>query len=222
MTPIRFLLITLTLLTGNAFAKPNCDQVKAVVSEGDIIYLGLDNPFYERVARATGSWVSHVGFAMRDTNGEWGVYESKVPLSAFTPLCDYLDRGAENQVAIRRLPGLTADDLTALRAEADARMGFLYHLGFDYDSSRTFCSKFVYDVFAMAFLRRGKVVEIGTIETFGELLLTAERNLNRSEYENLLQFWQAWFLPIGGIPTERRTVTPHSQWIDSDLIDVPL
>jgi hypothetical protein len=75
-------------------------------------------------------------------------------------------------------------------------MGRWYHLGFNYDSRRMFCSKFVHEVF-----REALGVEIGTVQTFGELL--------ECKPDQALGFWKLWF--FGRIPWTRRTVTPASQ-----------
>ncbi len=201
----------------------DCERIESRLHEGDIIFLGLDSPFFKRVARATNSWVSHVGFAMRSIQGQWIVYESKIPFSTKTPLCQYLKRAAPGEIAVRRFMGeLTDEDLKEIRAEAEARLGILYHQGFNYDSTRQFCSKYVHDVFAMALSRRGRAVQIGVVETFADVLARAKRELNAGEYENLLSFWQTWFLPVGGIPFDRRTITPHSLLIDDDLVTIQL
>ncbi len=89
-----------------------------------------------------------------------------------------------------------------LLAAAQERMGKWYHLGFDYDSPRQYCSKFVYQVY-----RQALGVELGKLQTLEQLL-------NENPQANV-SFWRAWY--FGFIPWNRRTVTPASQLIDPQL-----
>jgi hypothetical protein len=90
-----------------------------------------------------------------------------------------------------------------VQAEAARRMGKWYHLGFDLDSPRQFCSKFVYEIY-----RDALGVNVGTVESFRDLL---QRNPSYP-----LAFWKLWFL--GRIPWERRTITPGTQY-ESALLE---
>ncbi len=169
---------------------------------GDLVFIRVANFLYRRVADATGSWTSHVGMIDHREGDEWVLAESKVPLSRYCPLTQFLQRSEGGRHAILRLrnpPDEAAQ--RRLQAEAARRIGIGYHLGFDLDSRRQFCSKFVYEVY------RGALgLEVGTVLTFAELL---ERNPMSP-----LAFWRFWFL--GRIPWTRRTITPRSQ-LESDL-----
>jgi hypothetical protein len=187
-----------------AQAKPvDCRSLEPKLKSGDLIFLSIDNIFFENVAKATNTWVNHVGIAFQSGDG-WKVQESRVPFSTTADFCDYIGRAGKGQVAILRLKGerLNSQQLEALWQATENRMGVLYHQGFDLDSSRQFCSKFVYEVFLEAL-----GVELGEIQTFKQIL---DENPDGS-----LKFWKWWFL--GDIPWERRTITPKSQLIDSDL-----
>lgn len=171
--------------------------------EGDIVFIRIANFLYRRVADATGSWTSHVGFLHHREGEEWIVAESAVPRVQITTLAKFLARSDQGMFAVRRLKrDLTPEEADGLRAAADQRMGLLYHLGFKYDSPRQFCSKFVYDCY-----REATGVEVGRIETFRELLA--------SNPESPLWFWRLWY--FGFIPWNRRTITPASQYLDEDL-----
>jgi len=176
----------------------------AVLQTGDIIFIRVANFLYRRVADATASWTSHVGMIHRREGTEWLVAESAVPRSRFCPLSRFIDRSEAGRCAILRLKS-PPDALAQrrLQLEAERRMGQWYHLGFNLDSRRQFCSKFVYEVY-----RDALGVNIGTIESFRELL---QRNPTSP-----LTFWKVWFL--GRIPWERRTITPGSQY-QSDLLE---
>ena len=81
-------------------------------------------------------------------------------------------------------------------------MGIWYHLGFDLDSPRQYCSKFVHEVY-----RDAMGISLGKVETFRELL--------DANPGSPLSFWKMWFL--GRIPWDRRTVTPASM-LASELL----
>ena len=87
--------------------------------------------------------------------------------------------------------------------QVPARLNKFYHTGFKYESSRQFCSKFVFDIYKEALS-----IPIGDVETFEELL--------NSNPNAKLTFWKLWFL--GSIPWERKTVTPASLWQHPNLI----
>jgi len=164
---------------------------------GDIVFIRVANFLYRRVADATCSWISHVGMIHRHDGNEWIIAESGVPRSRFCPLTRFLRRSQGGRCAVMRLR--TPLDATAqrrLQEEAGRRMGQRYHLGFDLDSGRQFCSKFIYEVYKDAL-----GVPSGTIMSFRELL---DRNPTSP-----LTFWKFWFL--GRIPWDRRTITPQSQ-----------
>lgn len=173
------------------------------VQPGDILFIAIPNPLFRHVSNATRCPATHVGIVLHDPVQGWVVAESAVPLSKITPLDQFVARSDAGWCAIRRPKiHLTAENLRALRSECDSRMGILYHPGFRYESSRLFCSKFVYDVNLNALGMR-----IGKVETFSELFA---RNPDAG-----LTFWRCWFL--GRIPWKRLTVTPASQY-ESDLL----
>ncbi len=197
-----------------ADTKP-CAEIKQQLLPGDLVFIGLNNFLFSGVAKATLTWTNHVGIAMQTDDGQWVIYESRIPTSTISDLCEYIDRAIPGHVGIRRLPDLTAEDVEKLKTSATARLGILYHQGFDYESWRQFCSKFVFDVFAES----GKG-EIGKIQTFRELLNEAEAGLPANDFAQLKKFFDFWFFPTGGIPYERKTITPKSQWADEDLISI--
>lgn len=177
-------------------------QVRDNLQEGDILFISINAFLYKQVARGTGSWCSHVGFVVRE-QGEWFVLESAVPVVKRSPLRKYLARTCNNEVAIRRLKsGVSTAQVELLKVEAQKRMGTFYHLGFQFDSQRQFCSKFVHECF-----RDALGVKLGKVETLEGLL---EQNPQAS-----VGFWRAWY--FGFIPWQRRTLTPASQLADDAL-----
>ncbi|MCV6612609.1 MAG: YiiX/YebB-like N1pC/P60 family cysteine hydrolase [Amphritea sp.] len=189
--------------------KSNLDQLEKNVSanlqEGDILFISINAFLYKQVAKGTGSWSSHVGFAIREGN-DWYVLESKVPTVSKTPLRKYLSRTCNGEVMVRRLPSsLTKTQVHELKRAANKRYGQFYHLGFKYESQRQFCSKFVYQVYKEAL-----GIELGKVQTLEQLL---EENPQAS-----VRFWRCWYL--GFIPWQRKTITPASQIADPQLTTV--
>ncbi|MCP4597348.1 YiiX/YebB-like N1pC/P60 family cysteine hydrolase [Neptuniibacter sp.] len=180
-------------------------QVTAQITEGDIIFISIDSFLYRQVAKGTGSWTSHVGFVIQENN-EWFVLESAVPTVTKCPLRKFLSRTRNSEVAIKRLPQeLFQTEIKALKQAAGKRMGKFYHLGFNFDSTRQFCSKFVYLTYKEAL-----GIELGKVQTLRELL---DENPQAS-----VNFWRCWY--FGFIPWQRRTVTPASQLNDPQLLEV--
>jgi hypothetical protein len=176
---------------------------EADLQVGDIVFIRVANFLYRRVAEATNSWTSHVGMLVGREDSEWMVAESAVPLSRYCPLSRFLRRSEGGRCAIMRLKSpLDSTAPGRLQAEAARRMRHWYHLGFDLDSRRQFCSKFVYEIY-----REALGVSIGTVQSFRDLI---EKNP-----ESPLAFWKMWFM--GRIPWDRRTITPGTQY-ESELL----
>ena len=173
------------------------ESQRTALESGDIVFISERYPLCRLIAATCGSWDSHVGIIFREADGELRVAESRVPVCTFTTMDKFLSRPTNGAFAIRRLRGgLTPAQAARLRAEAERRIGRIYHLGFKFDSSREFCSKFVYGVY-----RDALALEVGRLETFEELLA--------QNPGGPVVFWRLWF--FGFIPWRRRTVTPTSQ-----------
>lgn len=215
------LLLTLALLavTGPlADAAPGADSTPRVrnpalaaalplLREGDLIFIRpFINPMLRLVARTTNSWESHVGILFRDARGGWTVAEGAVPLSKFTPVTAFVARSEKDRFEVRRVKAtLKPDAVARLRAAAEQRMGVFFDTGYNYDSTRTFCAKLVYDCY-----REATGIAIGRIVTFRDI---AEANPDAP-----MGFWRTWF--AGRIPWERRVVTTTSQIRSPALVPV--
>lgn len=170
--------------------------VQPLLQDGDVIFTASVIPIFRRVAETTQSWESHVGIAFRDAKGRWCVAESALPISKCVTLEHFVKRSAHGRFLVRRLcGGLTDEEKASLMRASRSRMGRLYNLGFNYDSRRLYCSKFVHDVYAEALGR-----ETGQIETFRDVIL--------SNPDAPLRFWKVWFM--GHIPWDRRCITTTS------------
>jgi len=202
------------IFSSPAFAAADCESAKASLREGDLVFLQIDKFLFREVAEASQSWTSHVGVAFMEKN-KWVVYESKIPVSTVTGLCEFLDRSKDGRYAVTRLKGgLSAEQTNAMRTKAKSLMGILYHQGFDFDGNRIFCSKFSYLVYQSVGL------EAGRLETFQQLFDAFPEGPAKGP---LVEFWHRWFRAglHHGVPFARRTVTPASQ-LNDERFDVIL
>lgn len=194
-------LLLFSVSVPSACARLNDPTYQRVVAHrpaiGDIVFTRIGGPIFTNVAVTTLSWSSHVGIIVDYQDGDWIVAESGVPFVRKTPLRKFLGHSVDQQFSIRRLKvPPTAEQQRAMLAFANSQMGKLYSLGFDLESSGTFCSKFVHDdVYASTHQ------SIGEVETFEHLL---HRNPKAP-----LWFWRTWFL--GSVPWRRTTITPASE-----------
>jgi hypothetical protein len=164
---------------------------------GDIVFTRIGGPIFTCVATTTRSWTSHVGIIVAYEQGDWIVAESGIPFVRKTPLRRFLGRSVNKEFCITRLRTEPTDaQRREMLAIANSQMGNLYSLGFDLESRKTFCSKFVHDV-VLGSTRQS----IGEIETFSHLL--------RRNPDAPLWFWRTWF--FGSIPWQRVTITPASE-----------
>jgi hypothetical protein len=163
---------------------------------GDLVFIRVAaRPFLE-VADVTLSWTNHVGVVVDVSGAEPLVAESTIPWSRTTRLSRFVGRSQGGRLAVSRLnTELTAQQKHSVTQAADKRSGVLYDTGFDLNSKRQFCSRFVREVLLEA---TGKAV--GEVETF-------ERLLSRNP-DTRLGFWRVWY--FGSIPWSRTTVTPAS------------
>lgn len=176
------------------------------LQSGDLIFTSINNFLYRQVARTTRSRTSHVGIIFRDEQQGWLVAESAVPRSRFTTLNKFIARSDHGWYVIRRhRGGLSASQAERLRQLCRERCGQWYHLGFNYDSRLTYCSKYAHDAY-----RDALGLEVGQFETFGELL--------QNNPAAPVWFWRIWF--FGSVPWERKTITPASLMNSPELVTV--
>ena len=195
-----------TVRRQESMASDNLRRALPSLREGDVIFIGVKHALYRRIAETSRSWESHVGILLRNASGAWVVAQSTIPVSTVTPLECFVRRSENGRFLVRRLrAGLSRDEVQRLHAATERRMGKLYDTGFQYDSPRQFCSKFVYDSYIEATGR-----PVGKLETFREMF--AENPVAP------VGFWRAWF--FGRIPWDRRCVTTVSQLRAPNMVTV--
>ncbi|RVU30449.1 YiiX/YebB-like N1pC/P60 family cysteine hydrolase [Neptunomonas marina] len=175
------------------------------LKEGDLLFIAIDSFLYRQVAQGTGSWCSHVGVAIQQ-HGRWYVAESAIPKVRITPLDKFIARAKSGRIAVHRFnKGISDTQLSALKQAVQSHLGKWYHLGFNYDDKRMFCSKFTALV-----LESALGIKLGEVETL-EQLITKNPQAN-------VGFWRCWYL--GFIPWKRRTITPESLLKDPRLLPI--
>ena len=217
-----FALVALFIFSFGPARAADCEATKALLKEGDLIFLEIDHIPFSQVAETTSSWTSHVGVAFLEGNPRnaaepkhWVVYESGVPLSRITELCTYLTHSTHGRIAVTRFKQpLTQEQIEVMREKAKSMLGVAYHTGFDFDDWRQFCSKFSYLVYQSVGIEVGEPI---TGQDLFDALPASPRK------EELVTLWKRWFwagFRWSGIPWARRTVTPAAQLEDPrfDLI----
>lgn len=163
---------------------------------GDVVFIRVPVLPFKKVASATNSWTNHVGIVIDVSGPEPVIGESTFPVSRATSLSRFVARSEDGRVEVSRLnTPLTSQQQAAVLRSAQKRMGILYDTGFNLESKRQFCSRFVREV-----LNEAAGIQVGNVENFATLLA---HNPNVD-----LSFWKIWY--FGNIPYQRKTVTPAS------------
>ena len=120
---------------------------------GDIVFTCIGAALFGQISAASNCWSNHVGIIIGHNGEDFLVAESRVPLSTITTLSRFIKRSSNQRYAIKRLDvGLTEQQKQRIVEQVPSRLRKLYHTGFKYESSRQFCSKFVFDIYNGFFL----------------------------------------------------------------------
>ena len=178
-------------------------ELESTLQVGDIVFTRIRGAPFRKIAEVTGTWTNHVGIVV-ELNGFGAVVaESRVPVCCRTRFANFVRRSSSGRVAVLRLQRrLSADEIWRLQRAARSRLGRLYDTGFNFQSRRQFCSRFVHEV-----LQESTGLAVGETTTFRDLL---ERNP-----ETDLRLWKVWY--FGRIPWERTTITPASLYASASL-----
>lgn len=163
---------------------------------GDLVFIRSRARPFVKLADALLTWTNHVCVVVSTHGPEPMIAESVAPVSRLLPLSRLVGRSHYWRVAVRRLhEPMTALQQVRLQEAACKRLGVFYDMGFNLDSKRQFCAKFVREV-----MHEATGHHLGEVECLSELL-------SRNPTAKLL-FWKVWFL--GRIPWERKTITTAS------------
>ena len=178
------------------FEKNSTTELASNLKVGDLIFIRIPTLPFKKIAQDTNSWTNHVGIVESLVDGEPLIAESTFPTSTITHFVKFLSRSEGGRVAVKRLNKELSDiEKERLSEAAYNNMGIFYDTGFDINSKRQFCSRFVREV-----LNYATGVKVGKIENL--------KTLFADNPDADLIFWRVWYL--GFIPWERETVTPAS------------
>ena len=178
-------------------------RLEKSLAVGDVLFTQVRLPLLRKVLEATQSWTNHVGIVVDVTSKGPVIAESTFPFSRTTTLSRFVGCSQDGRIAVARLDHSFSDaERLALKQASHKRLGIFYDTGFNLESSRQFCSRFVREVLLEV---TGETV--GEIETFRTLLHRA--------HDIDLTFWRAWY--FGRIPWERKTVAPASMLLSPRL-----
>lgn len=179
------------------------DELARQLQVGDVVFIRIPRQPFTQVSDATSSWTNHVGIVSDVSGKEPVIAESRVPLSGETSWTKFVQRSDRGRVAVMRLATpLDAQQQLKLRKSVAAKRGILYDSGFNMDSKKQFCSRYVREV-----VDEAAGVKLGEVEDFATLL---KRNPDADQ-----AFWKSWY--FGNIPWQRKTVTPASLLNDKQL-----
>ncbi|MDR0510708.1 MAG: YiiX family permuted papain-like enzyme [Rikenellaceae bacterium] len=140
------------------------------LQEGDVIFQRSQSSQSEAIRLATGSEWSHCGLMARGEGGRWYVFEAVQPVK-LTPLDEWVARGRGGKYVVRRLRDdslLTPARLQKMREIATGWTGRSYDMAFEWSDERLYCSELVWKIY-----RRAVGIEVGQLQTLGDLDLTA-------------------------------------------------
>lgn len=177
-------------------------KINAEMKVGDIIFIHIPFPPFAKISTTTMSWTNHVGIVSRIEGGEVWIAESKLPIVYEGKLNKFLLKAYKREYRIYRVSGYEQSMNKKLLESINKRIGIKYDLGFDLDSKKTYCSKFVREVY-----KEVLDIDLGEVENF-KTLLTKNKKMS-------LIFWKIWYL--FNIPWERKTVSPASIMLDKKL-----
>jgi len=182
--------------TPGQLAQTNTRDLSSRLAVGDVVFIRVSALPFKKVASATESWTNHVGIVIDVSGSEPLIGESTFPISKATPLSRFVERSEGGRIEVSRLnTPLTAQQQAAVFLSAQKRMGVFYDTGFNLNSKRQFCSRYVREV-----LGEATDTQVGDVENFSTLL-------TRNPKVDLV-FWRIWY--FGNIPWQRETVTPAS------------
>ncbi len=145
-------------------------QAAYAPQDGDIVFQTSRSGQSQAIQLATGSPWSHLGIVFLQ-DGHPFVFEAVGPVRA-TALDTWIARGEGGRFVAKRLRDaetrLTPAALDSMRAVGESMRGRPYDLGFAWSDDRIYCSELVWKIY-----RRALGLDIGTLETIGDLDLTS-------------------------------------------------
>jgi len=174
----------------------NLQQLASKLEVGDVVFIHVSILPFEKISSTTESWTNHVGIVVDVSGNEPLIGESRVPFSGTTTFSRFVARSKAGRVEVKRMnKSLDEQQKKNVLLAANERAWILYDTGFNLNSKRQFCSRYVHEV-----LNEATGINVGKVENFTTLL----KNNPKTD----LKFWTIWY--FGNIPWDRNTITPAS------------
>jgi uncharacterized protein YycO len=169
---------------------------EAEIKEGDIIFQTSLSRQSQAVQQATSSPYSHCGIVYKKAEN-YVVYEAVGPVK-FTPLAEWIARGANHHFVIKRLKNsdsiLTPSAIQKMKTAGNKLLNKPYDLYFEWSDERIYCSELIWKIYHEA-----TGIEIGQLEQLKDFNLTSKavRDKMKERYGNK-------------IPLEETVISPAS------------
>ena len=135
----------------NAVASDSVSQTPTIqqFQNGDIIFQTSLSRQSKAIQLATNSQYSHCGIICIE-NGIFYVLEAIQPIK-YTPLTDWINRGANGQFTVKRLKNattvLTLKNIDKLKTESTKFIGKNYDLTFEWSDEKIYCSELIWKIY---------------------------------------------------------------------------
>ena len=173
----------------------------ADLQDGDLVFQRSQSSQAQAIALATGSPWTHMGVVFL-VDGQPMVLEAVQPVR-WTPYIDWVDRGIEDVVHVKRLEGaLDADEVAAMRELGESWVGLDYDLTFAWSDDRMYCSELVW-----------KLYDRAADEQIGELSRFGDHALEHPEVRRKLEQRYGSELPM-----EETVISPGAMYEDPRLV----
>lgn len=161
------MLVALCVGAACFLARPEASAEVASLEPFDLVFQSSTSAQHTPLALATGSTYTHVGL-VTFVRGRPMVLEAVGPVK-LTPYRDFVARGRDGEVVVKRLRDaharLTPATRARMRAEGERLMGLRYDGRFEWSDDRIYCSELVYKVFERgADIRLGQLVPLRTLD----------------------------------------------------------
>jgi uncharacterized protein YycO len=126
----------------------------SIIKEGDIIFQTSLSSQSKAIQLATNSKYSHVGIIFKKENTDGFIVLEAVQPVKFTPLKEWIKRGANSHFVIKRLKNaddiLTDEAIQKMKNVGKELVGKNYDLYFEWSDEKIYCSELVWKIYKEA------------------------------------------------------------------------
>ncbi len=171
--------------------------------DGDLVFHRSQSSQATAIAAATGSEYTHVGVVFHE-RGSPMVFEAVEPVK-MTPYAEWVRRGKDGHVVVKRLQsGLSDEVLAEMATIREKWLGLHYDVMFQWSDDKLYCSELAWKLYD-----RAAGIQLGELKPLGEFELADPAV-------------QALLLKRtgGAIPKDQRLISPAEMMADPRLVEV--